>query len=70
MSCSCSLLHVPYALTSAPGFDERLRPFQSCGAEKVTEIRILATALTEGTEAMAAQPQAAREATTQPARPR
>ncbi|MFD6397455.1 hypothetical protein [Nocardia sp. NPDC060249] len=68
VSSSCSLLHVPYALTPAPGLDERLRPFQACGAEKVTEIRILATALAEGTEAVATELRAAREATTQPIR--
>ncbi|WP_433492466.1 hypothetical protein [Nocardia grenadensis] len=57
VSSSCSL-HVPTAPASAPGLDTR-RPDR--GADKVAEIRILATALTRGTEAVATELRAARE---------
>ncbi|MGV9433734.1 MULTISPECIES: hypothetical protein [unclassified Nocardia] len=62
VSSSCSLLHVPDTLDSGSGIDERLRPLQAGSAEKVTEIRILATALAEGTDAVAVELRAAREA--------
>ncbi|MFC4126507.1 5-methyltetrahydropteroyltriglutamate--homocysteine S-methyltransferase [Nocardia rhizosphaerae] len=62
VSSSCSLLHVPYSLTPETGLDERLRSWLAFGAEKVAEIRVLATALTDGTDAAAAELTAARAA--------
>ncbi|WP_431972685.1 5-methyltetrahydropteroyltriglutamate--homocysteine S-methyltransferase [Nocardia sp. bgisy134] len=62
VSSSCSLLHVPYSLGPETGLDERLRSWLAFGAEKVTEVRLLATALTEGTEAIADELAAARAA--------
>ncbi|MEV0355648.1 5-methyltetrahydropteroyltriglutamate--homocysteine S-methyltransferase [Nocardia sp. NPDC050697] len=53
VSSSCSLLHVPYSLAPETGLDERLRGWLAFGAEKIAEIRMLATALTAGeTEAL------------------
>ncbi|MGK8523466.1 5-methyltetrahydropteroyltriglutamate--homocysteine S-methyltransferase [Nocardia asteroides] len=62
VSSSCSLLHVPYTLTAEKRLDERLRSWLAFGAEKVTEVRVLATGLTEGAEAIAADSAAARAA--------
>ncbi|MBF6464342.1 5-methyltetrahydropteroyltriglutamate--homocysteine S-methyltransferase [Nocardia beijingensis] len=62
VSSSCSLLHVPYTLTGETRLDERLRSWLAFGAEKVTEIRLLATGLGEGAEAIAAELAAVREA--------
>ncbi|MGW5571160.1 5-methyltetrahydropteroyltriglutamate--homocysteine S-methyltransferase [Nocardia thailandica] len=62
VSSSCSLLHVPYALSAEAGLDERLRSWLAFGAEKVAEIAALATALTEGTDAVADALRAARDA--------
>ncbi|WP_435593304.1 5-methyltetrahydropteroyltriglutamate--homocysteine S-methyltransferase [Nocardia sp. bgisy118] len=62
VSSSCSLLHVPYSLGPETGLDERLRSWLAFGAEKVTEVRLLATALAEGTEAIADELAAARAA--------
>ncbi|MBF6191078.1 5-methyltetrahydropteroyltriglutamate--homocysteine S-methyltransferase [Nocardia sp. CDC186] len=55
VSSSCSLLHVPYSLAAETGLDERLRSWLAFGAEKVAEVRLLATGLTQGTEAIAAE---------------
>ncbi|MEV5836068.1 5-methyltetrahydropteroyltriglutamate--homocysteine S-methyltransferase [Nocardia sp. NPDC052112] len=52
VSSSCSLLHVPYTLASETGLDERLRSWLAFGAEKVAEVRLLATALSAGPEAI------------------
>ncbi|WP_225729754.1 MULTISPECIES: 5-methyltetrahydropteroyltriglutamate--homocysteine S-methyltransferase [unclassified Nocardia] len=52
VSTSCSLLHVPYGLAAETGLDERLRSWLSFGAEKVTEVRTLATGLHQGTDAI------------------
>ncbi|WP_372492831.1 5-methyltetrahydropteroyltriglutamate--homocysteine S-methyltransferase [Nocardia sputi] len=62
VSSSCSLLHVPYTLAAETRLDERLRSWLAFGAEKVTEVRLLATGLNEGTEAIAADLAAARAA--------
>ncbi|WP_435828015.1 5-methyltetrahydropteroyltriglutamate--homocysteine S-methyltransferase [Nocardia asteroides] len=62
VSTSCSLLHVPYSLTPETGLDERLRSWLAFGAEKVGEVRILATALAEGADAVATELAAARTA--------
>ncbi|MEV6337911.1 5-methyltetrahydropteroyltriglutamate--homocysteine S-methyltransferase [Nocardia vinacea] len=53
VSSSCSLLHVPYTLASETGLDERLRSWLAFGAEKVAEVRLLATGLSAGPEAIA-----------------
>lgn len=62
VSTSCSLLHVPYSLTPETGLDERLRSWLAFGTEKVGEVRILATALAEGADAVASELAAARTA--------
>ncbi|MEV0028116.1 5-methyltetrahydropteroyltriglutamate--homocysteine S-methyltransferase [Nocardia sp. NPDC050793] len=62
VSSSCSLLHVPYSLAPETGLDERLRSWLAFGAEKVTEVRLLATALAQGTQAIADELAAARAA--------
>lgn len=53
VSSSCSLLHVPYTLAAETQLDETLRSWLAFGAEKVTEVRLLATALGAGPEAIA-----------------
>ncbi|MFQ6328062.1 5-methyltetrahydropteroyltriglutamate--homocysteine S-methyltransferase [Nocardia sp. CWNU-33] len=55
VSSSCSLLHVPYTLDTETGLDEQLRSWLAFGAEKVAEVRVLATALNEGPQAIAAE---------------
>ncbi|WP_309234483.1 5-methyltetrahydropteroyltriglutamate--homocysteine S-methyltransferase [Nocardia sp. XZ_19_385] len=55
VSTSCSLLHVPYTLAVETGLDDQLRSWLAFGAEKVAEVRLLATALRSGTEAVAAE---------------
>ncbi|APE36127.1 5-methyltetrahydropteroyltriglutamate--homocysteine S-methyltransferase [Nocardia mangyaensis] len=62
VSSSSSLLHVPYSLDPETELDERLRSWLAFGAEKVAEVRLLATALTTGTDAVAAELAAARAA--------
>ncbi|MGW4767501.1 5-methyltetrahydropteroyltriglutamate--homocysteine S-methyltransferase [Nocardia sp. NPDC004278] len=62
VSSSCSLLHVPYTLAPETGLDERLRSWLAFGAEKVAEVRLLATALSAGPEAITAELAAARSA--------
>ncbi|KAF0846710.1 methionine synthase (B12-independent) [Nocardia caishijiensis] len=62
VSSSCSLLHAPYSLAPETGLEKRLRSWLAFGAEKVDEVRVLATALTRGTDAVAAELRAAREA--------
>ncbi|MGW4367281.1 5-methyltetrahydropteroyltriglutamate--homocysteine S-methyltransferase [Nocardia takedensis] len=53
VSSSCSLLHVPYSLAPETDLDERLRTWLAFGEEKIAEIRVLATALTDGEDAVA-----------------
>ncbi|MGO4612483.1 5-methyltetrahydropteroyltriglutamate--homocysteine S-methyltransferase [Nocardia sp. 2YAB30] len=52
VSSSCSLLHVPYTLATETRLDDRLRSWLAFGAEKVAEVRLLATGLSEGAEAI------------------
>lgn len=59
VSSSCSLLHVPYSLAPETDLDERLRGWLAFGDEKIAEIRVLATALTEGETAALASARAA-----------
>ncbi|CAJ1495091.1 5-methyltetrahydropteroyltriglutamate--homocysteine S-methyltransferase [[Mycobacterium] kokjensenii] len=53
VSTSCSTLHVPYSLEPETGLDDALRSWLAFGAEKVTEVAVLARALREGREAVA-----------------
>ncbi|MFB7719404.1 5-methyltetrahydropteroyltriglutamate--homocysteine S-methyltransferase [Nocardia sp. NPDC056100] len=53
VSSSCSLLHVPYSLAPETDLDERLRSWLAFGEEKIAEIRVLATALTDSETAVA-----------------
>ncbi|MFR9752446.1 5-methyltetrahydropteroyltriglutamate--homocysteine S-methyltransferase [Nocardia sp. 004] len=62
VSSSCSLLHVPYSLEPENDLDERLRTWLAFGQEKIAEIRALATALTEGEDAVAQVLEVARAA--------
>ncbi|MBL1079817.1 5-methyltetrahydropteroyltriglutamate--homocysteine S-methyltransferase, partial [Nocardia sp. 2] len=62
VSSSCSLLHVPYSLAPETELDPRLRSWLAFGAEKIAEIRMLATALHEGQDAVAEQLEIARTA--------
>lgn len=62
VSSSCSLLHVPYTLADETGLDERLRSWLAFGAEKVAEVRLLATGLSAGPEAIADELAAVRTA--------
>ncbi|MFC3965735.1 5-methyltetrahydropteroyltriglutamate--homocysteine S-methyltransferase [Nocardia jiangsuensis] len=62
VSSSCSLLHVPYGLAPETDLDQRLRGWLAFGDEKLAEIRVLATALTEGESAVADQLEIARTA--------
>ncbi len=62
VSSSCSLLHVPYSLSPETALDERVRSWLAFGAEKVTEVAVLAGALTRGTDAVAPELAAARAA--------
>ncbi|MEU1205317.1 5-methyltetrahydropteroyltriglutamate--homocysteine S-methyltransferase [Nocardia sp. NPDC005825] len=64
VSSSCSLLHVPYSLAPETDLDERLRSWLAFGEEKIAEIRVLATALTEGEQAVAGELEVARTAVT------
>ena len=62
VSSSCSLLHAPYTLAAETGLDDALRSWLAFGAEKVTEVRTLATGLASGTEAIKGELTATREA--------
>ncbi|MBH0775435.1 5-methyltetrahydropteroyltriglutamate--homocysteine S-methyltransferase [Nocardia bovistercoris] len=62
VSSSASLLHVPYTLAAETALDPALRTWLAFGAEKVAEVRLLATALTSGTEAIAEELAEARAA--------
>ncbi len=55
VSTSSSLLHVPYTLAVETGLDDALRSWLAFGAEKVAEVRLLATGLTRGPEAISAE---------------
>ncbi|MQY27351.1 5-methyltetrahydropteroyltriglutamate--homocysteine S-methyltransferase [Nocardia aurantia] len=62
VSSSCSLLHVPYSLTSETGLEDRLKSWLAFGDEKIDEVRWLATALHEGQDGVAQQLEVARTA--------
>ncbi|MGX1773142.1 5-methyltetrahydropteroyltriglutamate--homocysteine S-methyltransferase [Nocardia brasiliensis] len=55
VSTSSSLLHVPYTLAVETGLDDALRSWLAFGSEKVAEVRLLATGLTQGPEAISAE---------------
>jgi 5-methyltetrahydropteroyltriglutamate--homocysteine methyltransferase len=55
VSTSCSTLHVPYTLNPETGLDEALHSWLSFGAEKVSEVAILAKALREGAQSVEAE---------------
>lgn len=54
VSTSCSTLHVPYSLDPEDGLDDALRSWLAFGAEKVTEVVTLATAVRDGRGRVAA----------------
>lgn len=62
VSTSCSLLHVPYSLAVETQLDDSLRSWLAFGAEKIAEVRVLATGLHTGTEAVATELEQARTA--------
>ncbi|WP_067571689.1 5-methyltetrahydropteroyltriglutamate--homocysteine S-methyltransferase [Nocardia acidivorans] len=62
VSSSSSLLHVPYSLDVETEIDPALRSWLAFGAEKVAEVRLLATALHDGTESVADELASARAA--------
>ncbi|MEV6098604.1 5-methyltetrahydropteroyltriglutamate--homocysteine S-methyltransferase [Nocardia sp. NPDC051981] len=62
VSSSCSLLHVPYSLDAETALEPRLHSWLAFGAEKIAEIRMLASALYEGQEAVREQLETARTA--------
>ncbi|RDI49086.1 methionine synthase (B12-independent) [Nocardia mexicana] len=62
VSSSSSLLHVPYSLDHETELDPALRSWLAFGAEKVGEVRLLSTALHEGTGGIADELAAARAA--------
>lgn len=64
VSTSCSLLHVPYTLDAEKQLDAELRSWLAFGSEKVHEVRLLATALAAGPEAIADELAAVRAAAT------
>ncbi|MGW4844607.1 5-methyltetrahydropteroyltriglutamate--homocysteine S-methyltransferase [Nocardia brasiliensis] len=55
VSTSSSLLHVPYTLAVETGLDDALRSWLAFGTEKVAEVRLLATGLTQGPETISAE---------------
>lgn len=55
VSTSCSTLHVPYSLEPETELDDQLRSWLSFAEEKVEEVVVLARALSEGREAVAAE---------------
>ncbi|MFE3194641.1 5-methyltetrahydropteroyltriglutamate--homocysteine S-methyltransferase [Nocardia sp. NPDC059240] len=52
VSSSSSLLHVPYSLDAESALDPTVRSWLAFGAEKVAEVRLLATALHSGPDAV------------------
>nr|WP_296767965.1 5-methyltetrahydropteroyltriglutamate--homocysteine S-methyltransferase [Rhodococcus sp. (in: high G+C Gram-positive bacteria)] len=55
VSTSCSLLHVPYTLDAEPEIVDPLRSWLAFGAEKITEVTVLAKALRDGRDSVAAE---------------
>ncbi|MEC3976141.1 5-methyltetrahydropteroyltriglutamate--homocysteine S-methyltransferase [Amycolatopsis sp. H20-H5] len=62
IATSCSLLHVPYDVEREAGLDERLRGWLAFAAQKVDEVVLLGKALSQGTETVTAELDAARAA--------
>ncbi|MEU8896194.1 5-methyltetrahydropteroyltriglutamate--homocysteine S-methyltransferase [Nocardia sp. NPDC048505] len=62
VSSSCSLLHSPYGLEPETELDPRLRSWLAFGKEKIAEVRVLATALHDGEDAVAEALEIARTA--------
>ncbi len=62
VSSSCSLLHVPYSLAAETDIVDPLRSWLAFGAEKVTEVTVLARALREGIDSVSAELDEARAA--------
>ena len=54
IAASCSLMHIPVSLANDHGIDPEVRPWLAFAEEKLDELRILATALDEGEDAVAA----------------
>lgn len=52
---SCSLLHVPVDLDSEQALDAELKSWLAFAVQKLAELRVLATALDQGREAVAAE---------------
>ncbi|MBA0046538.1 5-methyltetrahydropteroyltriglutamate--homocysteine S-methyltransferase [Mycobacteroides sp. LB1] len=55
VSTSCSTLHVPYSLEPETELDDQLRSWLAFAEEKVKEVVVLARALSEGRDAVAAE---------------
>ncbi|OHT85062.1 5-methyltetrahydropteroyltriglutamate--homocysteine S-methyltransferase [Mycobacteroides saopaulense] len=55
VSTSCSTLHVPYSLEPETELDDQLRSWLAFADEKVKEVVVLARALSEGRDAVAAE---------------
>ncbi|AFN64680.2 5-methyltetrahydropteroyltriglutamate--homocysteine methyltransferase [Mycobacteroides abscessus] len=55
VSTSCSTLHVPYSLEPETELDDQLRSWLAFADEKVKEVVVLARALDEGRDAVAAE---------------
>lgn len=53
VSTSCSTMHVPYSLEPESDLDDALRSWLAFGAEKVSEVVVLARALHDGRETVA-----------------
>jgi len=52
VSTSCSLLHVPYDVTAETDLDPEVRSWLAFALQKLDEVRILATGLTQGEDAV------------------
>ncbi|OZF05526.1 5-methyltetrahydropteroyltriglutamate--homocysteine S-methyltransferase [Rhodococcus sp. 14-2686-1-2] len=62
VSSSCSLLHVPYTLDGETDIVDPLRSWLAFGSEKISEVTVLARALRDGTDSVAAELQESRAA--------
>src|SRR5690606_41488458 len=59
---SCSLLHVPFSLAAETALDPEVRSWLAFAVEKLGELRLLASALTQGEAAVGPELAAARAA--------
>jgi len=59
---SCSLLHVPFSLQAETQLDGEVKSWLAFAVEKLDELRVLATALSQGEAAVASELHAARTA--------